>query len=81
MYKLHKAAYYDSVERVVALLSRGSIDINHEDPTGCTPLMISAKQGHTRVTRILINRGTYLFKVNNICHSACTLASSAVTYR
>eukprot|EP00752_Nemacystus_decipiens_P011677 g10364.t1 len=55
--KLHEAAYDGCAERTTALLSRGSIDINEGNPSGFTPLIFAAQDGHSRVVRILLDAG------------------------
>lgn len=54
---LHKAAAGGSIERTIALLSMGSIDIDQGDPAGWTPLMYAAHGRHSRVAQILLSRG------------------------
>lgn len=39
------------------LLSKGSINIDEGCPRGLTPLMIAAREGHTHVTKILLDSG------------------------
>lgn len=65
--ELHSAAIQGSVERVVALLSRGSIDIidHGEDEDGRTPLIMAASEGHYRVVRILVNKGANLSRADD----------------
>lgn len=55
--ELHDAAYDGSTEQTLALLSRGSIDINEGDPAGWTPLMYGASRGFSRIVEILLNVG------------------------
>lgn len=56
--KLHHAAASGSVERMLDLLSRGSIDIDAGcDDHGWTPLMFAADTGYLRVIRILLKWG------------------------
>lgn len=54
---LHHAAAEGSTERTFALLNTGSINIDQGDVNGWTPLMLAAFRGHSRVVRILMNRG------------------------
>lgn len=55
---LHDAARQGSSDRTEALLSSGSIDINQQDQKGRTPLICAAENGHSSVTRILLNKGS-----------------------
>ncbi|CAN0102047.1 unnamed protein product, partial [Ectocarpus sp. 12 AP-2014] len=55
--QLHKAAYHGSADRVDALLSAGSVDINQGNPKGWTPLMLATEKGHSRVAKSLLERG------------------------
>ena len=52
---LHAAAQRGSVERTLALLAKGSFDIDQGSPSGQTPLMFAAFSGYSRVVRILLN--------------------------
>lgn len=58
MNELHHAAEDGSVERTLAVLSMGVIDIDRRDVAGTafTPLMFASYNGHSRVVRILLNR-------------------------
>ncbi len=62
--KLHEAAFYGSTERLLALLSDGSIDVDQGNPQfwGCTPLMMASMQGHSSAVRILLNKSANLSK-------------------
>ena len=83
--KLHKAAYGGSIERLMAVLSDGSIDINHLDEEGWTPLMIASSCGDWHVVRILLKKGADV----SICgaggrtalHVSATRGHLAVTKR
>ncbi|CAM9466088.1 unnamed protein product, partial [Ectocarpus fasciculatus] len=55
--QLHKAAYQGSADRVDALLSTGSVDINQGNPKGWTPLMLATEKGHSRVAQNLLEKG------------------------
>ncbi|CAM9653113.1 unnamed protein product [Ectocarpus sp. 8 AP-2014] len=55
--QLHKAAYHGSADRVDALLSTGSVDINQGNPKGWTPLMLATEKGHSRVAKSLLEKG------------------------
>ncbi len=54
---LHFAAYNGCIQRAVALLGRGSLDINQRTPGGYTALLICAREGHPVIARILLNKG------------------------
>ncbi len=57
---LHRAAFYGSTERTLAVLSRGGIDIDQGTQGrfgGFTPLMMAAQFGHTRVANALLENG------------------------
>lgn len=55
--ELHYAARKGSIERVLFLLSSGSIDINQGTPEGVTPLTIAALNGFSRIVRVLLDKG------------------------
>lgn len=58
MNELQRAAHDGSAERIVALLSRGAtIDIDAGTPKGHSPLMLATFRGHSRVVKILLNKG------------------------
>ena len=63
--ELHSAARAGSVERTIALLSRGVIDIDEGEPTGMNPLMIAAIRGHLRVVEILLEKGADVSAVDD----------------
>lgn len=73
--ELHDAAFDGLPERVVALLSLGSIDINQGDPQGWTPLMHAAFWGFSRVVKVLLDRGASTSMTLENGHSALHLAS------
>lgn len=54
------AATEGSVERTVALLSEGAIDIDQGGPEGWTPLICAVCKGYARVVRILLREGASL---------------------
>lgn len=62
---LHHAAHLGSMERTVALLSSGSIDINQGDSQEFTPLMLAAFAGHASVNKILLNKDANVFTMND----------------
>lgn len=45
------------LQHVVSLISRGLVDVNEADPSGCTPLMRAADVGHYRVAKVLLEHG------------------------
>ncbi|CAB1106535.1 unnamed protein product [Ectocarpus sp. CCAP 1310/34] len=49
--------YHGSADRVDALLSMGSVDINQGNPKGWTPLMLAVEKGLSRVTKSLLGKG------------------------
>ena len=55
--ELHFDAYDGSIQLMVSLLARGSLDINQGTLEGATPLMTGARQGHSSIVRILLNTG------------------------
>lgn len=54
--ELHLATRAGSIERTVALLSDGSVDIDQGTPEGYTPLMLTTANGHVHIVRILLNK-------------------------
>lgn len=59
---LHNAALDGSIERTAALLATGSIDIDHCDVLGWTPLMAAAYGGHSRIVTVLLSKGASVSK-------------------
>lgn len=57
MTTLHQAALFGSVERVVAALATQEVDIDQRGPRGIAPLVLAAGAGHSRIVRILLNKG------------------------
>ncbi|CAM9732250.1 unnamed protein product [Ectocarpus sp. 4 AP-2014] len=56
--KLYDAAASGSVERTVAVLSQGAVDIDGGyGDVGRTPLMVAATMGYLRVVRVLLRLG------------------------
>jgi len=53
---LHCASFFGIVELVACLLEVETCDINQEDPTGNTPLVWAAQNGHEGVVEILLGR-------------------------
>ena len=54
--QVHHAALDGSVERLAALLSDGSVDIDQATADGNTPLMYASGVGHSSIARILLNK-------------------------
>lgn len=54
---LHAAAASGGNENVLAVLSRGAIDIDQGDQNGWTPLMVSSVNGYSRIAQILLDQG------------------------
>ncbi|CAM9824816.1 unnamed protein product [Scytosiphon promiscuus] len=63
--RLHDAARSGSVRQTVALLARGSINIDLGDPEGCTPLFIAALEDHPTVVDVLLKGGASVAIANN----------------
>ena len=67
----------------MALLTRGSVDIDQGDPGGATPLMFAAHRGYLRVVRILLKKGANMFiqtdKGYTAVHSSVREGHLAVT--
>ena len=67
--ELHKAADVGSIERTVALLSSGAVDIDQGDQNGFTPLMFASVLGHSGVVRILLHKGA---NASMVADGGCT---------
>ena len=72
---LHKAVYYGSMERAMALLSQGLIDIDELDRAGQTPLMCAAMNGHVAIARMLVSRGADVSIVSKLGSTALLVAA------
>ena len=68
--ELHAAAKHGSIERTKALLAAGSIDIDHVDSEGNTALKLAAGLDHSRIVRILSDKGASTTIVDNEGFSA-----------
>ena len=55
--ELHFSVRDGSIERTMALLSRGVLDIDQGDHMGCTPLMIASSQGYAHLATVLLYKG------------------------
>ncbi|CAM9843592.1 unnamed protein product [Ectocarpus sp. 8 AP-2014] len=73
--KLYDAAASGSVERTVALLSQGSVDIDggHGD-VGRTPLMVASTMGYMRVVGVLLRLGAIVSVADNAGATALHLS-------
>ncbi|CAM9555550.1 unnamed protein product [Ectocarpus fasciculatus] len=73
--KLYDAAARGSVERTVAVLSQGSVDIDgsHGD-AGRTPLMAASTMGYLRVVRVLLRLGARVSVADNAGATALHLS-------
>ena len=75
---LHLAARDGSIERTIALLSRGSLDIDQRTPEeGYTPLMVAAMNRKSSIARILLNKGADVSVVDEDGSTALHQASNA----
>ncbi|CAN0390169.1 unnamed protein product, partial [Scytosiphon promiscuus] len=64
--KLHDGAASSSVERTVAVLSQGSVDIDGGyGDVGRTPLMAASTMGYLRVVRVLLGLGARVSVADN----------------
>ncbi|CAM9322541.1 unnamed protein product [Ectocarpus sp. 4 AP-2014] len=55
--QLHRAVLVGSAERTQAVLAGGTVDINRRNSHGATPLMMAVHNGHSRIAKILIEKG------------------------
>ncbi|CAN0018859.1 unnamed protein product [Ectocarpus sp. 6 AP-2014] len=62
---LHDAAFRGNAKLTKTLLATGAVDVNEITEEGCTPLMISAQNGHGGVTQLLIDAGADLDAVTD----------------
>mmetsp|Transcript_40550 Transcript_40550/g.97868 ORF Transcript_40550/g.97868 Transcript_40550/m.97868 type:complete len:229 (-) Transcript_40550:3295-3981(-) len=60
MSTLHQAFYFGGINRVKELLADGTTDILQYDYYGRQPLHWACENGHTRVARLLLDRGAPL---------------------
>ena len=73
--KLHDAAAGGSVERTVALLSGGSVDIDGSyGDAGRTPLMVASTMGYLRFVRVLLRLGAGVSVADNTGATALHLS-------
>ena len=82
--QLHKASHEGSTERIVALLSGGSIDINEGGPNGWTPLMCAVDESTARVVKLLLSNGANVSIVADhgatALHRACRRGHLIITH-
>ncbi|MDI6736042.1 MAG: ankyrin repeat domain-containing protein [bacterium] len=74
---LRKSVINGDRESVLTLIKRG-VDINEKDSSGWTLLHYVAKEGHTKVAQILIDKGADANAKGNNCVS---VQVSAVSYQ
>lgn len=43
-----------SIERTLAVLAGGTVDIDQRDPAGITPLMMAACKGYSHIVKVLL---------------------------
>jgi transient receptor potential cation channel subfamily A protein 1 len=72
---LHFAAKYGRINSCLQILSSVNYKnfINEKDGEGCTPLHLAAQNGHSKVMKILLQKGALIFKNykgNNPFHEA-----------
>lgn len=63
--ELHLAVLAGSIERTLAVLATGSVDIDQGDAEGATPLMMAAVKGNTHIVEILLRKGANVSMVDN----------------
>ena len=64
-----------STERLEAVLSDESIDVDEGGPGGRTPLMLATCFGHSRSVRILLNKGASVTVADDQGHTALNIAA------
>lgn len=67
---LYDAASDGSIERTLALLATGSIDVDQSDSIGWTPLMGAANGGYAHVVRVLLSAGASMSRTNDSGNTA-----------
>ena len=72
---LHQAARDGSIERTVALLSSGSIDVDRGNPQGDTPLMFAAMNDFLPIARLLLNKRANVSITNDEGFTALHMAA------
>ncbi|CAM9936351.1 unnamed protein product, partial [Ectocarpus fasciculatus] len=73
--ELHKAALDGSSKRTETLLAGGTLDIDQGDPSGWTPLMFAAEEGHSNVVAVLLKRGASLLPVDDNDYTALLVSA------
>ncbi|CAM9237349.1 unnamed protein product [Ectocarpus sp. 12 AP-2014] len=63
--ELHLAVLAGSIERTLAVLATGSVDIDQGDAAGATPLMMAAVKGNAHIVEILLRKGANVSMVDN----------------
>ena len=73
--ELHNAALAGSMEGTLAVLSRGTIDIDEGGPEGSTALMAASFKGFAQIVSILLQRGANVSMVNDHGDAALHMAA------
>lgn len=78
--ELHQAADDGSIEGMLSVLRNGSIHIDQGNPVGSTALMLAAIEGHSRITRVLLDKGANFAIASDIGYTAlhCSAQSGHV---
>lgn len=73
---LHLAVLDGYIERTVAVLAGGSVDVDQGDPKyRVTPLMMAAHTGYLRIGRALIDNGANVSMVDDDSYAALHLCA------
>jgi len=70
-----KAALEGKTETVKTLLAKGA-DVNSENDSECTALIVAAKMGHTETVLFLIDKGADVNAADNLCCTALWWAAN-----
>lgn len=76
MNELHHAARDGSIERTIAVLARGVIDIDDGDRKGYTALMFAAFFDYSQIVRVLLSKGANVLIVNDDGLAALHIAAN-----
>ncbi|CAN0560934.1 unnamed protein product, partial [Ectocarpus sp. 12 AP-2014] len=55
--QLHGAVVEGSIERTLAVLATGSVDIDQGNAEGLTPLMMASMMGYSHIVKTLLEKG------------------------